>query len=236
MSFSPADIIVPVIAVHPDGSVQQFLGTGAFIGNPPLLLTADHVIRDWQGPFAITLVTQLNCLFAAEIVKRDPKHDLALLKVNGYEPSNVLSLAEDQSQQLNQIMATFEYGTTTVAGKQINISPSTRLGNITRVLNMTDRFGPAGDDVLEMSFPALRGASDAPVVSNDGQFKLHGVVIANASYHLLPSQIETVLDEKNEILEETKFMLPQAIAVNVKHVRSLLNSVQPPPNMGGSDG
>jgi hypothetical protein len=123
-------------------------------------------------------------------------------------------------------LATFEYGTTRSAGNKIELSPATRMGNITRMLNLTDQYNKAGDEILELSFPALRGASGAPVISIDGdQFNLQGVIIANVSYHLLPAQVETVLDEKNEVLEETKFMLPQALAVNVKHVRALLESI-----------
>ena len=47
-------------------------------------------------------------------------------------------------------------------------------------------------------------------------------MIANVSYHLLPSQIESVLDERNQLLEETKYMLPLGIAVNVEAVRQML--------------
>lgn len=191
-----------------------------------MLLTADHVIRDWSGLFAITEFPNLDSLFDAEVIARDEQHDLALLEVHGYEPPSVLPLAE--AHQTNETMVTFEYGTTTVAGSAITLAPATRLGNITRIIDVTYRLGPAGIEALELSFPALRGASGAPVVSNDGTFKLHGVVVANISYHLLPAQIASVLDEKNEIFEETHFMLPQALAVNVKHVRSFLNTIQPP--------
>jgi len=227
MIFQPDAVIVPILALCQNKSIKHFLGTGAFIGSPPLLLTADHVIRDWPELFGVARITQLNQVFAAEIVKRDKEHDLALLQVHGYEPPNVLPLAEEGSTQLNQFMATLEYGPTTTAGSKIKISPATRLGNITRIIDATCSLGPAGEEALELSFPALRGASGAPVVTNDGMFRLHGVVVANVSYHLLPAQIASILDEKNEILEETQFMLPQALAVNVKHVRALLRAIQP---------
>lgn len=225
MIFKPTDTIVPIVSADKDGTVRHFLGTGAFIGTPPLLLTADHVISACPDSCAITSISQLNNLFHAEVVARDSKHDLALLKVNGYIPPRVLELSDDPSHHLNQMMATCEYGTTITSGNTIKFAPATRLGNITRILSAEDRFGPAGEEALEMSFPALLGASGSPVVSNDGQYKLHGVIIANVSYHLLPLQIETVLDNKNEILEETRYMLPQAVAVNVKHVRALLRTI-----------
>jgi S1-C subfamily serine protease len=223
--FNPASTIVPILALDDDQSINHFLGTGAFIGNPPMLLTADHVVRDWKGNFAIAVLPDLSQIYVARVVKRNRKTDLALLEVESYIPPRVLTLAKINSHKQNQMMATFEYSRTTLVGRNLIISPATRVGNITRILNMTNQFGDAGQDALEMSFPALKGASGAPVVSNDEDFNLYGVIIANASYHLLPCQIDTVLDEKNEIFEETKFMLPQAIAVNVKHVHSLLDSI-----------
>jgi hypothetical protein len=116
---------------------------------------------------------------------------------------------------------TFEYGTTVVAGGGITLEPATRLGHMTRMRFIQSTLGAAGDAALELSWPALRGASGAPVVLNDGTFRIVGVVIANVSYHLLPVQVESVLDEKNNLIEETKYMLPQAIAVNIKHLRAM---------------
>lgn len=75
---------------------------------------------------------------------------------------------------------------------------------------------------MELSFPALKGASGAPILSNDS-FHLWGIIIANVDYHLLPAKVESVLDNKNDIYEETHYMLPQALAVNVMHVRQLLS-------------
>lgn len=95
------------------------------------------------------------------------------------------------------------------------------MGNVTRTLDLTDRYGEAGRSALELSFPALRGASGAPVVSNL-TFRLWGIIIANVSYHLLPAQIESVLDEQGQVEEETRFMLPQAVAVHIKHLRKVL--------------
>ena len=75
--------------------------------------------------------------------------------------------------------------------------------------------------MLELSFPALKGASGAPVLSN-ASFELLGVVKANVSYELLPAQIESIQDEAGVVTEETKFFLPQALAVNVTIVREFL--------------
>jgi len=53
-------------------------------------------------------------------------------------------------------------------------------------------------------------------------FRLWGVVTANVSYELLPVQIESIHDTTGKLDEETKFFLPQGLAINVKHVNALL--------------
>lgn len=226
MVLNPHELIVPIYAIGQKGEVVQFLGTGSFIGSPPLLITADHVIKDWKGAFGISIVSNLQRIYVAKIIARDSFHDLALLEILDFKPVAVLELAPKVAHQ-NQLLCTFEYGTTRTQGNQIHISPATRIGNITRTLNLVSQYQGAGDEILELSFPALKGASGAPIVSNDDKFQLQGIIIANVSYHLLPAQISSVLDEDNQILEETQFMLPQALAVNVKHVQSFLKLVQP---------
>jgi len=222
LTLNPHELIVPIFAIRGNNEISQFLGTGSFIGAPPLLLTAQHVIADWPEKLAISTVKDLNKLYFVTVVMTDKDHDLALLSVDGYSPSSSLQLAENLIPQ-NQLLANFEYGTTRSESGKIIISPATRIGNITRVLDMTDKYKGAGNEMLELSFSALKGASGSPVVSNDDKFELLGVIIANVSYHLLPAQLSSVLDADNQLIEETSFMLPQALAVNVKHVKELLN-------------
>jgi hypothetical protein len=141
--------------------------------------------------------------------------------VPAYTPPSVLSIPGHLEIIPNQAIVTFEYGPTRTLGKAITLSPATRIGNVTRVIDLRSVHGLAGDEALELSFPALRGASGAPVMKN-ADYTLWGVIIANVSYHLLPAQIETVLTEDGTMVEETRFMMPQAVPVNVKHVRQLL--------------
>jgi hypothetical protein len=214
--MNPQSCIVPVLAIDEAGNIQHFLGTGSFVQKDHLLLTADHVIRDWSGRIAVVLLSDLSTLFPASVVHRDQQHDIALLFVPGYKAPQPLSIVTEHNP--NQFVVCFEYGTTRVAGKNIRFSPATRIGNITRSIDVQDMLGPAGDDALELSFPALKGASGAPVLSNDVAFALHGMVVSNVSYHLLPVQIESVIDNGAKTEEHISYMLPQALAVNSKHV------------------
>lgn len=217
----PIDQVVPVIATNDSGGIQHFLGTGCFVLPGPVLVTAEHVIRDWSGALAIGHMDHLDRYFPAQVVKRDRRTDLAVLSVDGYVPPAPITVGRPQDVIPNRQVACFEYGTTTQGGGRIVLSPATRLGNVTRQIDLSDLYGDAGKGALELSFPALRGASGAPVLSNQN-YELWGIVIANAEYHMLPVQIESVILSDRGEREERKYMLPQGIAVNVSHVRTIL--------------
>ncbi len=221
--YAPSDFVVPVLARHPDGSPGPFLGTGSFVGAGAgaKLLTCDHVLAQWHGSFGIA-IEETQHFFEASVVARDPATDLALLRVHGYAPPHSLEPLGDDVFGLNKIVLCFEYGTTIAAGAHIAFSPATRLGNVTRLRNLTDLYGAAGIEMLELSFPALKGASGAPIMDWEPPFRLWGVVKANVSYELLPAQVESIHDSSGKLEEQTKFYLPQALAINVKHVKTLL--------------
>ena len=152
----------------------------------------------------------------------DHASDLACLRVETYRPPYAFPLADDDEIILNQLVCAFEYGTTEVAGGHINFKPANRMGNVTRTLDLTDRFDRAGDRMLELSFPALLGASGAPIMLPHPPFKLWGVIKANYARELLPAQVERILNEGGGISEETRFYLPQALGIHVSHVRAAL--------------
>src|SRR6476620_6686910 len=214
---------VPIFGLNPtsDG-VRAFLGTGGFITDGAVLLTADHVICDWTGPFGCAGF-DLEVV-PLEVVDRDPAHDLALLRTTlEHHPPSVLNVPPDCDPLVhtNVTVQAYEYGTTEVSAAGIQVNPAVRLGNITRDFRALDALGPAGDAALELSFPALRGASGAPVFYNFAPWTVVGVVVANHGYHLLPAQTESVLNKDNTMLEETKYLLPQAIPVHIKHLRPM---------------
>lgn len=224
-TYSPSDFVVPIVGMNEDGSCGPFLGSGVFATESAFLVTCDHVLEPWKGKYAVA-IQELNRLFVAELLVRDEKHDLAALRVPEYRPPHCVPLEKDSEISLNKIVICYEYGTTVTAGKQIDFSPANRLGNVTRIRDLRDRFKSAGDHMLELSFPALKGASGAPVMDWRPPFKLWGLVKANVGYELLPAQVESVVDTAGKLSEETKFYLPQALAVHVRHVRQLLRTLR----------
>ena len=100
------------------------------------------------------------------------------------------------------------------------MDPASRVGNVTRRINY-DPLKEGGAGALELSFPVLRGASGAPVVTNDVNYHVIGIV----ARELTPIQVHVVLDEANQIYEETRYLLPQGIAINVLHLRAALEAL-----------
>src|SRR5262249_39944508 len=178
--MEPQESVVPILALDDSDHLKHFLGTGVFVGTRPFLVTAEHVVRDWSGQFAVAILPDIDRVAKATLIKKDKQVDLAVLEVPGYPAEKALQLASDDEIKLNYQIATFEYSTTRIIGEDIYLSPATRIGNVTRVFNLTDLYGKAGESALELSFPALGGASGAPVISNQN-FRLWGIIIANVS-------------------------------------------------------
>ena len=223
--INPSDFVVPLFGFSNTEKQWLFLGTGVFCERPSILVTADHVIGNMYDQIKIQ-VSDSNTFYRASSVRRKPSVDLALLEIENYAPRRSCQLAEDEDIIFNKLIFTYEYGTTLTLGKQIIVSPATRMGNVTRIRNLQDQFGSKGDGMLELSFPALRGASGSPIIDIIGEdIKLWGIVTDNIGYHLLPAQIETVLQDDGSLDEEIKFLLPQALAVNVKHLRRFISEM-----------
>jgi len=227
LKVEPHKTVLPLIGYKQSkDSKLVFLGTSFFVEgtSSPLLATVNHVVEDWNGGIGI-LAYPDSTIRTAELIAQHPEVDLALLHVPEYCPDKPLKIARDNELLINQLVNCYEYSGSRffkeAGAHTAALSSSCRLGNITRFVDLTDQYGQAGEEMLVLSFAALQGASGAPIVSNS-DLSLWGIVTANRAYNLLPAQIETVLDEKNQLIEEIKFMLPQALAIHVKHLRSIL--------------
>lgn len=223
--FVPNHTIVPLFAADANLNIKRFLGTSFFVGPSGALITAEHVVREWNEHFAIAVVLSTDVKpFPASLKHVSRSRDLAVLEVDGYRPKHLLPLSKDSRTNTDMDLLCLEYSTAQIEkGNNMNITePATRKGHLTRERTLTDRYGEAGQFMLELSFPALKGASGAPVMKGRPPYECVGVLVANVSNHLLPVQIESVLDEKNQLLEQTQFLLPQGLAVNVNHLERTL--------------
>jgi hypothetical protein len=222
--LDPRDVIVPVLGFASPDAKPEVRGTGSIVGDGSILLTADHVIAGYTGQLAITTTKDPAKIYPVTVAERDSSHDLALLRIDGYRAERPLTPLFEFPFRPNWDVMTFEYSTTREVDGVIRLSPATRIGHITRLLTV-DTLGAAGVDALELSFPAVRLSSGAPVVYNRAGFGLVGVLKSNALYHLLPTEVEVSLNAANTLLGETRYMLPQGIAVNIRHLRPMYERV-----------
>lgn len=197
-----------------------FLGTGCFLDVNKRLLTAYHVIKGYDE-IGIMNLNGVPKYFPAKIYRKDELLDLVALDVEEFTPGYYFVLQEDDEYPINQFVICCEYGTTITKGQTIEFSYATRIGNITRMFANLDILKKAGENALEISFPALQGSSGAPILLKDSM-KIIGIMMKNVQYDLLPVQIERITDKDGKLIEEIKYMMPQGIAINVKHVRKFI--------------
>lgn len=101
----------------------------------------------------------------------------------------------------------------------MGIGPNWHKGYMVR--EYTARFGHEGPTgCLDLSFPALRGASGAPVVDENTGLVL-GMIVANVERHLMAAQIERVIRSDNTI-DEVRYFAPYAQAIMALHLRQAL--------------
>lgn len=214
-----------LFAHYPDK--VHFIGSAFFFRHRGRVLaaTADHCIASQSDRFHIVCA---KGIFYLDIAKRDADLDLCIFMPQTFPEGITAELVQDTNTPGNVTLYAYEFSTTEVVPDGYHLNPASRIGNCVRVLDAEPTFGRAGQRMLELSFPALKGASGSAIIELRGsQMFIHGVLVANVQRHLLPAQIETVLDEKNGILEERKYFLPQAAAVNAVHLASLADAFSP---------
>ena len=188
-----------------------------------LVATADHVVKPYlNASFEVATTAQA---YSVEVLLRDPEYDLCILQPANYPVGISMTLSADRLKPRNVTLYAYEFSTTEIENNKYKLNPATRIGNCVRTIEMGSIYGSAGKDMLELSFPALKGASGSAVIEIENNLLIvHGVIVANSEHHLLPAHIETVLDEKNTILEERMYFLPQGVAVNSTHLLRLANA------------
>jgi hypothetical protein len=220
--MKPSDVVLPLLAIDSNGNIDDFLGSGFFVGQSSLFVTAMHNTEAAAENLGVVHIDDLQHIFPASVLLTDRDSDIAILTIPDYRPKAHLTIETNNNLPSNLPVICFEYGTTVKQGHEIFLAPAVRMGNVTRILSDLSVLGRSLKESLELSFPALRGASGAPVLSSNHNFSVLGMVVANVSYHLIPSQIETTIDDNGQINEETKFMLPLGIAVHFNSIRKAI--------------
>jgi len=211
-----------------------FLGTGFFIDNDGTFLTAKHVFPSKGSTKehiynAITFDLQNSQPVPCPIsdLEFSPQFDIASGRVQGASNIQPLDLAT-QNPPINFDIVTLEFSRTHPEQMEdgeltLLFEPCSRKGHVVRYYKSTYPES-IPTQCLELSFPALKGASGALVLVEHGGSVI-GMIVQNIGHELLPAQIETVT-EAGQYTEEIKYFLPSGKAISWVHLTEFVNSVR----------
>ena len=86
--------------------VAQALGTGFIIRSDGLIVTNNHVVKT-AGAIKVQLEVNSNKFYEAELIGRDDRTDIALLKIDAKKPLPVAPLGTSASVQVGEWVAAF---------------------------------------------------------------------------------------------------------------------------------
>jgi hypothetical protein len=220
LTLKPERSIVPIVRSRGEVPVSQFLGTGFFVGTPECLhvVSAGHVFtgnplaEDERYVIAFPEETGMRFREISK-VNGSPDLDIAVFDGSGFPNAVPLALASDDAA-LNADLLMYEYSSTRIErpnprDTRVTFEPNLHKGHAMRYfLSEFPEKRPTPSFIT--SFPALRGASGAPVLEGAPvwkEFAVTGMMVANLERHLLPAQIERV-DDGGSRSEEVRYFLP----------------------------
>ncbi len=134
---------------------QQGLGSGFVIEENGFILTNNHVI---EGSEDIEVRFKDNRTYQAEIVGRDPKTDLALIKIDPQEPLQTMPLGNSEE---------IEVGDWVVAvGSPFGLGDTVTAGIVSAKFR---RIGGAYDDYIQTDASINPGNSGGPLINTKGE-------------------------------------------------------------------
>jgi hypothetical protein len=155
-------------------------------------------------------------------------HDVAAFKWPNPDHFDVVSLAiatEKVPTDQDVLMLEFSesyFDEVATTQRAIFLWPLTHKGNV--MLHYTGTIGrTAGTPAFVTSFPALQGASGAPVLRHSDKAVV-GMMVGNKESLLVPAQVVEILDGEN-YLEETKYFLPHGLGIASDAILEFLVSI-----------
>jgi hypothetical protein len=234
----PEKSIVPIVRAGEGVPIKELLGTGFFVGSPSELhvVTARHVFDD--NPL------QDGELYGVAFPEEDR---IRFVQIPGYHSSNQFDVAvfsgehfpeavplqfasTEYRMSLNIDVLTFEYSLTRIERDApnhtlISFEPIAHKGNIMRLFD-SDFPERVPTPSFLTSFPALRGASGAPVMVAD-KMTVVGMLVANQERHLMPAQVVRC-EDANTNREEVSYFLPTGKAIQGSVILEVLEKFNIP--------
>jgi hypothetical protein len=229
--------IVPIVRRDADGHIIELLGTGFYVGQRPAVVTARHVFADnplLEGQkYSMVFISPDGTIKLGDINDFLPSQefDIAVFAAGSVPGAIRLPLTRTEVAT-NQDVLTYEFSSTRIErqGQQrvVEFLPFTHKGNVMRhYISSFPESRPT--PVFDTSFPALQGASGAPVIRAH-DFVVIGMLVANHERHLMPAQIVRIVSDEKE-MEETKYFLPTGRALEGAVIVDYLCSIQANPEI-----
>ena len=222
--------IVPIVRLSSSGSVLELAGTGFFVGKRPYVVTAKHIFEDYplkdNESFAMAFEDVNGDIKLGKILdyRTSSTFDIAVFAAGSIPNATPLSISKKSIPE-NQDVLTYEFSTTRIevinGTRVVKFQPYTHKGNVLRHY-ISDFPEKTPTPVMDVSFPALQGASGAPII-RASDFSVVGMIVANHERHLMPAQIVKIETDKT-FIEETKYFLPVGKALEGKVILDFLIS------------
>lgn len=234
--LEPLRSIVPILKGHKGKPLTDLLGTGFFVGPRSALhlVTAKHVFEnnpvEKEEHYAFAFGTEKGIeIWDLRKVLVSLDFDVAVCPIS--ELGHAISLQFSREEPaLNDDIFTFEYSSTRferkrTGGTHVTFEPMSHKGNVVRYYDSSFPESVVTPSFLT-SFPALQGASGAPVMFTIGKKNIcvTGILVANQERHLLPAQVVRI-EDAGASLEETKYFLPLGKALHAKTIVPFLEEV-----------
>ena len=198
VELKPERAIVPIVRATKAMPIIEVLGTGFFVGNDSALhvITAKHVITDnplsGDEKYAIVFNNGQSIKILATLhIRVAVDYDIAACRVDRTDfPDAVLLAIGRRDPSLNEDLFSYEYSSTrierTPGHTHVCFEPYAHKGHIVRSFDSTYPEKVKTASYLT-SFPALQGASGAPLIAatlSKKSFAVVGVTVANVEMHL----------------------------------------------------
>lgn len=238
-TLAPASCIVPIFRSSPDNPISQLLGTGFFVGagDSLHLITAKHVFLDnplvrdeaYRAAFVEGNSARLVPIPQAKVAE---DFDVAACVLSASDFPMAVPLRVGRADPaLNAEVLSYEYSGTRIEKPRpdhthVSVEPSAHKGNVVR--NYVSTFPEKTPTrSLLVSFPALQGASGAPLLTaseSRNEFAVVGMLVANVEQHLLPAQIVKL----EGVEETTSYFLPYGKALGREVLVQCLRGLRVP--------
>ena len=233
--FAPDKAIIPIVKGSREKQINELLGTGFFVcaSGELHVLTAKHVFQDSpldkgeHYAYVFNTGTRIQ-VWSIPKYSISKNFDIAIFKPQQFESAIPLQFAECQPS-LNDDIICYEYSGTRIERTRpdhthVAFEPMAHKGNIMRSY-VSDYPETKPTPSMIVSFPAMQGASGAPIICAFKRefFYVAGMVVANVERHLMPAQVVRIDDADGA--EETSYFLPTAKAIDASVIRSVITEL-----------